>query len=104
MRYEQVRSETTDNIIGADTNTLVPRVAATWDIRGNGRLVAQGTWGHYSGRYSEAQFAGNSDVGNPSLLWYVYTGPRGPGPGLRAWSRSGQLHARSRSATSRPQT
>ena len=86
MRYEQVRSETTDNIIGADTNTLVPRVAATWDIRGNGRLVAQGTWGHYSGRYSEAQFAGNSDVGNPSLLWYVYTGPAGQGldfaPGL----------------------
>jgi hypothetical protein len=86
MRYEQVRSETTDNIVGADTNTLVPRLAATWDIRGDGRLVAQGTWGHYSGRYSEAQFAGNSDVGNPSLLWYVYTGPAGAGldfaPGL----------------------
>ena len=25
MRYEQVRSEATGNIIGADTNTLVPR-------------------------------------------------------------------------------
>jgi hypothetical protein len=86
MRYEQVRSETTDNIVGADTNTLVPRLAATWDIRGDGRLVAQGTWGHYSGRYSEAQFAGNTNVGNPSLLWTVYTGPAGEGldfaPGL----------------------
>ena len=83
MRYEQVRSETTDNIVGADTNTLVPRLAATWDIRGDGRLVAQGTWGHYSGRYSEAQFAGNSDVGNPSLLWYRARGCR---PRLRTRS------------------
>ena len=86
VRYEKVRSETTDNIAGADTDTWVPRLAATWDVTGNGRWVAQATYGHYSGRYSEAQFATNTNVGNPSLAWWVYTGPPGSGldfaPGL----------------------
>jgi hypothetical protein len=82
VRYEKVRSDTTDNIAGADTDTWVPRLAATWDIAGNGQWVAQATYGHYSGRYSEAQFATNTNVGNPSLAWWIYTGPEGQGLGF----------------------
>ena len=86
MRYEQVRSEATGNIIGVDTNTLVPRLAATYDVNADGKWVAQATYAHYAGKYSEAQFASNSDVANPSLVIYGYTGPAGEGldfaPGL----------------------
>lgn len=32
---------------GSDLNNLQPRVGATWDVRGNGRLVARAGWGHY---------------------------------------------------------
>jgi hypothetical protein len=85
-RYERVRSEATGDIVGADTDTLVPRLAASWDIAGDGRFVAQATYAHYAGKYSEAQFTSNTDVGNPSLIWYGYTGPAGQGldfaPGL----------------------
>jgi Carboxypeptidase regulatory-like domain len=86
LRFERVRSDSTGDITGADTDTIVPRLAATFDPKGNGKLVLQTTYAHYAGKYSEAQFANNTDVGNPSLVRYVYTGPAGQGldfaPGL----------------------
>jgi hypothetical protein len=78
-RYERVRTDATGGIIGIDTNTWVPRLAASYDLRGDGRLVAQATYAHYAGKYSESQFTSNTDVGNPSLVWYGYTGPAGQG-------------------------
>jgi hypothetical protein len=78
-RYERVRTEATGGIIGADTDTWVPRLAATYDLLGNGKVVLQGTYAHYSGRYSEAQFVNNTDVANPSLVIYPYEGPAGQG-------------------------
>jgi hypothetical protein len=79
VRYERVRSEATGDIVGVDTNTWVPRLGATYDVFGNGRWVLQATYAHYAGKYSEAQFAGNTDVGNPSIVIYPYTGPAGQG-------------------------
>jgi hypothetical protein len=78
-RYERVRSEATGGIIGVDTDTLVPRFGATYDAMGDGRLVIQGSYGHYAGKYSESQFAENTNVGNPNFLWLEYTGPAGQG-------------------------
>jgi hypothetical protein len=86
FRYEKVRSEATGDIIGADTDTWVPRLAATYDVLGDGRMVAQGTYAHYSGRHGESFFASNTEVGNPSLVIWSYAGPPGEGidfaPGL----------------------
>jgi hypothetical protein len=82
LRYERVRSDATGDIVGADTDTVVPRLAATYDLLGNGRWIAQATYAHYAGKYSESQFAGNTDVGNPSLVIYEYTGPAGEGLGF----------------------
>jgi outer membrane receptor protein involved in Fe transport len=82
VRYERVRSNATGDIVGADTDTWVPRLGATYDLAGDGRWIAQATYAHYAGKYSEAQFAGNSDVGNPSLVIYQYTGPAGEGLGF----------------------
>ena len=78
-RYERVRSEATGDIIGADTDTWVPRLGASYDLLGNGRWVVQGTYAHYAGKYGEAQFAGNTEVGNPSLVISPYIGPDGEG-------------------------
>ncbi len=79
VRYERVRSEATGNIVGVDTDTWVPRLGATYDLTGNGEFTLQATYGHYSGKYSEAQFGRNTNVANPSALFAVYTGPDGQG-------------------------
>lgn len=78
-RFENVGSEASGDITTVDTSTLVPRLGATYDATGSGRLVFQSTYAHYAGKYSEAQFAENTSVGNPTLILYSYTGPAGQG-------------------------
>lgn len=79
MRYERVRSKATGDINAVDTDTVVPRLAATYDLKGDGRIILQTTYGHYAGKYSENQFANNTNVGNPSEIDYDYSGPAGQG-------------------------
>src|SRR5262249_2866014 len=79
VRYETVKSEATGGIIGVDTNTIVPRLAATYDVKGDGGTILQATYAHYSGKYNEAQIGRNSPVANPALVLYEYEGPGGQG-------------------------
>lgn len=79
VRYEKVRSEATGDIVGADTDTVVPRLGITFDVEGNGRTVAQATFGRYSGRFTERAFGRNTNVASPSLVTLAYTGPNGVG-------------------------
>ena len=79
VRFETVKSEATGGIIGVDTNTTVPRLAATYDIKGDGGTILQATYAHYSGKYNEAQIGRNSPVANPAEVLYVYDGPAGAG-------------------------
>ena len=66
VRYERVRTESTGDIIGADTDTVVPRLGATFDLKGDGKTVFQSTYARYSGRFTERAFARNTTVGTPS--------------------------------------
>ena len=79
LRAERVDSQATGGISGIDNSTVVPRLAAAYDPAGDGRVTIQTTYGHYAGRYGEAQFSQNTNVGVPDLLLGVYTGPAGQG-------------------------
>jgi hypothetical protein len=79
VRYEQVRGQATGDITTVDTDTIVPRLAVSYDIKGDGKFHLDATYAHYAGKYSESQFANNTNVGNPTLLMGVYTGPAGQG-------------------------
>jgi outer membrane receptor protein involved in Fe transport len=82
FRYEVAKTEATGGLIGIDTQGFVPRLAAAYDVMGDGRAVWHVTYGHYSGRYNEAQIGANTNVGNPDLLLGVYAGPPGQGRGF----------------------
>lgn len=79
LRYEDVSSLTNTNIVTVNSDALVPRLAASYDVRGDGKYRFDLTYAEYSGKYSESQFAENTGVGNPALLLYVYVGPAGQG-------------------------
>jgi outer membrane receptor protein involved in Fe transport len=79
VRYEKVRSEATGGIIGADTDTLVPRLAVGYDVKGDGTWKLGATYAIYSGKFTEGQFGDNTPVANPSYAYYLYTGPPGVG-------------------------
>jgi hypothetical protein len=49
---------------------------------GDGRYTFQTTYSHYAGKYSESQFASNTNVGNPNSLQAIYVGPDGQGLGF----------------------
>ena len=79
VHFEHVKSTATGGIVGVDTSTVVPRLALSYDVTAAGSVVAHVTYGHYAGRYNEAQIAANSNVGNPDELIRLYVGPPGQG-------------------------
>ena len=78
-RFELVGSDATGGIATVDARTIVPRLGVGYDVTGQGTWIAQATYGHYAGKYSEAQFAANTDVGISSWVTYQYSGPAGQG-------------------------
>jgi hypothetical protein len=82
FRFEMVRAEATGDIVSADTNTIVPRLGLSYDTMGDGKMILQATYGHYSGKYSETQFGDNTSVGNPTGIFGEYIGPAGVGRGF----------------------
>ena len=65
MRGERVTSDATSGLTGLDTGAVVPRLAVAFDPLGDGRYIVQATYSHYAGKYSESQFAANTNVGTP---------------------------------------
>ena len=78
-RIEYASSDATGDISGANATTVVPRLAAAYDLTADGRTVLQGTYGHYAGKYNDVQFSRNSNVGNADRITGTYVGPAGEG-------------------------
>jgi hypothetical protein len=78
-RFEHVKSMATGGIVGVDNYRMVPRLAAAYDVAGNGNHIVHVTYGQYSGRYNEVQIRSNSPVANPLYISTVYQGPPGQG-------------------------
>ncbi len=78
-RLEVVRGAATGGVRPVETSSIAPRLGAAFDLRGDGQTIAQATYSEYSGKYSQTQFAANTNVGRPSEVDFVYTGPAGQG-------------------------
>ncbi len=86
FRYEDVQGDSTGGLKPVDTNALVPRLAASYDVRGDGKYKVDLTYAEYAGKYNETQFGEVTNVGNPDVILGFYLGPPGVGldyaPGL----------------------
>jgi hypothetical protein len=80
LRMERHSTDATQaGITSIKSSAFVPRLGATFDVKGDGKWIVQATYGHYSGKASETQFADNTNVGTPSNVTYQYRGPAGQG-------------------------
>ena len=79
VRYERVRSEATGGLVGANTDTWVPRLGATFALDEASRTVVTASYAHYAGRYTSSNFGRNTTVANPARVTSVYNGPAGQG-------------------------
>jgi hypothetical protein len=78
-RAEWADGNATGGIKPVSASRIVPRLGASFDPRGDGKFKLDATYSHYAGKYSETQFAQNTNVGNPDAIYYLYTGPSGQG-------------------------
>ena len=92
LRFEKVSSEATGGISSVDVQTMVPRLAAAFDLTGDGKTILQGTYGHYAGKYNDVQFSRNTNVGNADRYRDAVHRPGRRGPRLRRRLRPGELH------------
>lgn len=59
----------------ADDSKISPRLGATFDVMGNGRLRLNATYGTYVGRLAEGPSAAGSAAGAVATLQWFYGGP-----------------------------
>jgi hypothetical protein len=78
-RWEDADSTATGDIEAVDMSRVVPRLGATYDLNGDGHFVFDLIYAQYSGTNTINNASENSNVGNPSLLQWVYLGPTGEG-------------------------
>ena len=63
-----------------DTNTIVPRLGAAYDLTGTGHWIAQATYGHYAGKPTRSRnFQDDSRGGQPEPGDLRIHGSGGPG-------------------------
>ena len=79
LRFETVGSEATGGTQSVNAHSVVPRLAAAYDLTGDGHTVLLGSYGHYSGKYNDVQFSRNTNVGNADRYTAQYVGPVGEG-------------------------
>jgi carboxypeptidase family protein/TonB-dependent receptor-like protein len=59
----------------SDDHTISPRLGASFDVNGNGRLRVNATYGTYAGRLAETVQGAGSFAGEPATYTFLYRGP-----------------------------
>ncbi len=79
VRYEDIKSKSQSGIPTIGSDSIVPRLGASYDVRGDGKYKIDATYAEYAGKANANQFGSASPAGNPSLAYAYYVGPPGTG-------------------------
>jgi outer membrane receptor protein involved in Fe transport len=78
VRYDKNSASNSLGVVTADDSAWSPRLAAAYDVTGNGRLQVAASYAHYVGAIQDTILDGSSSGGQPGVfLWYV-TGAGAP--------------------------
>jgi len=74
-RYDVTDAADSQGNPTADDSSVSPRLGATYDISGNGRLKLNASYGKYIGRLAETVQGAGSAAGEPKGIYFLYDGP-----------------------------
>lgn len=75
VRWDKNAAKDGAGVTRADDSTFSPRLGATWDVTGNGKLRLAATYAKYVGAIQENQVSSATQAGTPLLLYWYYDGP-----------------------------
>ncbi|HXT21007.1 MAG TPA: TonB-dependent receptor [Thermoanaerobaculia bacterium] len=75
LRYDQNDGEDQSGAKVIEDSKISPRLAASWDLRGDGDLLFTAAWGRYVAAIANSQADASSAAGNPANFLWFYRGP-----------------------------
>ena len=75
VRWEKNAAKDGGGVTRADDSTWSPRLGATWDATGDGKLRVAASYAKYVGAIQETQVSSATQAGTPLLLYWYYDGP-----------------------------
>ncbi len=81
LRYDKNHGKDSAGVVRAKDSTIEPRMGATFDIFGNGRLRFNASYAKYAAKIAETVGGSASAAGNPAYFLYRYRGPAINAPG-----------------------
>ncbi|MCL4806969.1 MAG: TonB-dependent receptor [Thermoanaerobaculia bacterium] len=76
LRYDKNDATDAGGAVTSDDDAFSPRLAATWDVTGNGKLRVTASYAKYVAALQETQAgSGATMAGAPADFWWYYDGP-----------------------------
>ncbi|MCC6129777.1 MAG: TonB-dependent receptor [Acidobacteria bacterium] len=75
VRYDKNDAKNSLGVTTADDAAWSPRIAANFDVTGQGKIRIAASYAHYVGGLQDSQQDGSSAGGQPALFTWYYTGP-----------------------------
>lgn len=75
VRWDKNAAKDGAGVTRADDSTFSPRLGATWDVTGSGKLRIAASYAKYVGAIQETQVSSATQAGTPLILYWYYDGP-----------------------------
>ncbi|MCC6132789.1 MAG: TonB-dependent receptor [Acidobacteria bacterium] len=76
LRYDKNDATDSSGAKTADDSSFSPRLAATYDVKGDGSLRVTASYSQYVGQLQETQVVAGSSAGSPATYYYYWLGEK----------------------------